>query len=496
MQTLQTNSLLQGGRYKIISTLGQGGFGITYLAEQVMLGRKVAVKEFFMKDLCNRDGETSHVSVGSIGSVNMVERFKEKFLKEARLIATMDNSHIVRIYDIFEENGTAYYIMEHIDGGSLDTLVKDGALKESDAIRIIKEVGSALEYIHKQNVLHLDVKPSNILLRSNGEAVLIDFGISKRYDVEGGQTSTTPTGVSKGYAPIEQYNQGLQNFSPATDVYSLGATLYKLLSGQTPPEAPMLLDGDELLACPSNVSLQVWSAVEKAMEPRRKFRPQSIGEWMNLLKGDVMEPISNKMVHSSPKPNMISRQTEETMIITSLSEPNVVDLGLSVKWAATNMGALEMYEAGEFVSWGELMSKETYIPENYMHQNNGSVTHLGFSIAQTQFDAATRRLGKGWRMPTDVEFKELMTECVWTYSVCNGVNGFIVKGPSGNSIFLPLVGCKREGKISNLGYEGMYTTATSKGYSDETMYVSIKRNVKYLASGPKYIGRVIRPVKK
>lgn len=216
---------------------------------------------------------------------------------------------------------------------------------------------------------------------------------------------------------------------------------------------------------------------------------------MNLLKGDVVEPISNKMVHSSPKPNVISRQTEETMIITSLSEPNVVDLGLSVKWAATNMGALEMYEAGEFVSWGELMSKETYLPENYKHQNNGSVTHLGFSIAQTQFDAATRRLGKGWRMPTDVEFKELMTECVWTYSVCNGVNGFIVKGPNGNSIFLPLVGCKREGKISNTGYEGMYTTATSKGYSDETMYVSIKRNVKYLASGPKYIGRVIRPVK-
>ena len=262
---LKQGTLLQGGKYRIEKVLGQGGFGITYLAEQVMLGRKVAVKEFFIKELCNRDGATSHVSVGSTGSIEMVERFKEKFLKEARLIAAMDNNHIVRIYDIFEENDTAYYIMENIDGGSVDALVKDRALQETYALKIIKEVGSALEYIHMQNILHLDVKPSNILLRKNGDAVLIDFGISKRYDDAGGQTSTTPVGISKGYAPIEQYNQGLQNFSPATDVYSLGATLFKLLTGQTPPEAPSLLDDDEFPECPVKVSSSYWSAIELSL---------------------------------------------------------------------------------------------------------------------------------------------------------------------------------------------------------------------------------------
>lgn len=105
---LKQGTLLQGGKYRIEKVLGQGGFGITYLAEQIMLGRKVAVKEFYMKEFCNRDGSTSQVSVGSTGSIGMVERFKEKFLKEARLIASMDNNHIVRIHDIFEEKGTAY----------------------------------------------------------------------------------------------------------------------------------------------------------------------------------------------------------------------------------------------------------------------------------------------------------------------------------------------------------------------------------------------------
>ena len=154
--------------------------------------------------------------------------------------------------------------MEHIDGGSVDGLVKNGALSESQAIKIVTQVGEALSYIHAQNVLHLDVKPSNILLRANGDAVLIDFGISKRYGAEGGQTSTTPTGVSKGFAPIEQYNQGLQNFSPATDVYSLGATLYKLLTGQTPPEAPSLLDSDDFPVCPAGIKTYMWEAIKKA----------------------------------------------------------------------------------------------------------------------------------------------------------------------------------------------------------------------------------------
>lgn len=116
MQTLQPNTLLQGGRYKIIKTLGQGAFGITYLAIQSGLEREVAVKEFFMKEFCERDSATSHVTLGMETSRDMVKRFRAKFIKEARNIAKLNHPNIVRIIDVFEENGTAYYVMEYAKG--------------------------------------------------------------------------------------------------------------------------------------------------------------------------------------------------------------------------------------------------------------------------------------------------------------------------------------------------------------------------------------------
>ena len=195
---LKTGHLLSGGRYKVERVLGQGGFGITYLCEQTALLRKVAVKEFFMKELCNRDADTSHVSIPSIGSRDMVERFRQKFVKEARTLAALNHKHIVRIIDIFEENNTAYYVMEYVGGGSLSDKVKDGALGEAVALRYIRQVAAALDFVHSKNMMHLDIKPSNILLGDNDETVLIDFGLAKQYDASGSQTSTTPVGISHG----------------------------------------------------------------------------------------------------------------------------------------------------------------------------------------------------------------------------------------------------------------------------------------------------------
>ena len=281
---LQSGSLLQGGKYRIERVLGQGGFGITYQAVQVALNRKVAIKEFFMKEYCNRDSETSHVSIPSEGSKELVGKFRQKFIKEAQNIAALNHPHIIRIHDIFEENGTAYYVMEYCDKGSLGDLVKrQGALDESEALRYIRQVADALGYIHERKMNHLDVKPGNILLDENRNAVLIDFGLSKRYDEEGNQTSTTPVGISHGYAPLEQYKKGgVGTFSPATDIYSLGATLYKLLTGQTPPEANDVMD-DGLPALPSSVSSATVSAIEKAMQSSRKNRPQSVKELLGML---------------------------------------------------------------------------------------------------------------------------------------------------------------------------------------------------------------------
>ena len=290
---LKPGTTLQGGKYRIERVLGQGGFGITYLAVQSGLNRLVAVKEFFMREHCNRDAQTCHVSVPSIGSRELVERFRQKFLKEAQTIAAFDHPNIVRIHDIFEENGTAYYVMENIDGGALSD--QHLPMNEAKAVGYIRQVGKALAYIHSHNVLHLDVKPSNILLRRNGDAVLIDFGISKRYDDGGSQTSSTPAGISKGYAPIEQYNQGLQTFSPATDVYSLGATLYKLITGETPPEASIVYE-DGLPAKPNGVSVSVWKAIESAMQPRRKDRLQTVSAFLQLLDSEVAQPVKEETV--------------------------------------------------------------------------------------------------------------------------------------------------------------------------------------------------------
>ena len=284
---LKTGHLLKHGEYRVEKVLAQGGFGITYLCEQTGLLRKVAIKEFFMKELCKRESDTSHVSIPSIGSRDMVERFRQKFIKEARALAALNHKHIIRIIDVFEENNTAYYVMEYVGGGSLADKVKNGALPEAVALRYIRQVAGALDFVHGKRMMHLDVKPANILLNENDEAILIDFGLAKQYDSAGSQTSTTPVGISHGYAPLEQYKQGgVGTFSPATDIYSLGATLYKLLTGVTPPEAGDVND-EGLPALPQHISAPVRAAIEAAMQPRRKDRPKSISEFLSLLDGNV-----------------------------------------------------------------------------------------------------------------------------------------------------------------------------------------------------------------
>lgn len=293
MNALKTNAVLQNGKYCIEGVLGQGGFGITYLASQVALNRKVTIKEFFMKELCNRDEQTSQVSVPSMGSVDTVARFRAKFVKEAQTIAALNNPHIIHIHDIFEENGTAYYVMDYLSGGSLSDLVqRDGVLDEATALGYIRQVADALSYIHARNINHLDIKPSNVLIDGNGNAVVIDFGLSKRYDETGSQTSTTPVGISHGFAPLEQYQPGgVSTFSPTTDIYSLGATLYKLLSGQTPPNATALLDADldlsRLSASPSTKA-----AIAAAMQPKRKGRPQTIEAFIAMLDEKVAPSVA------------------------------------------------------------------------------------------------------------------------------------------------------------------------------------------------------------
>lgn len=297
---LAKDTILQGGKYKIERMLAQGGFGITYLGIQCGLERKVAIKEFFMKDLCERAEDSCLVTLGTKGSHEMVSKFRSKFLKEARNIAKLKHPHIVHIIDVFEENGTAYYVMEYAENGSLaDKLKVKLYLPEAEATRYILQVASALDYIHQQKITHLDIKPANIMLNENDDVVLIDFGLSKQYDAETGeQTSTTPVGISEGYAPMEQYNKGgVGTFSPATDVYSLGATYLKLLTGVTPPSAIELINGDKTLPpLPERISKHVGECIKKAMTPQRSKRMQSVAEFMQMLGVKSVSPVTQKDV--------------------------------------------------------------------------------------------------------------------------------------------------------------------------------------------------------
>ena len=317
MQQLSEGTLLQGGKYKIEKMLGQGGFGITYLATQVLLGRKVCIKEFFFKQFCERDETTSHVTLGTKSNREFVDKYMNKFIKEARTISQLDHPHIIRIHDIFEENSTAYYVMEFHSGGSLGDLVKDGKpLPETEAVKYITQIADAVGYIHKRNINHLDIKPGNILIDARGCGVLIDFGLSKQYDEQGSQTSSTPVGISHGYAPMEQYNQnGVSTFSPQSDIYSLGATLYKLVTGATPPQANEIFN-DGLPALPAHLSDGVRKAIEHAMQPRKKERPATAEEFVALLSCGSASAAS-----STDEATKIIAEPEETLVLTPKVEP-------------------------------------------------------------------------------------------------------------------------------------------------------------------------------
>ena len=284
---LPNGTLLQGGKYRIERVLGQGGFGITYLATQVMLDRQVAIKEFFFRDFNLRDGDTKTVTIATEASRELVERYRKKFVKEAQTISRLDHAGIVRIHDIFEENATAYYVMEYLEGESLSQLVeRRGAIPEDEAVGYVSAVGDALQYIHAMHINHLDIKPGNIIRRRDGRVVLIDFGVSKQYDATTDQgTTTTPVGISHGYSPAEQYRQGgVQQFSPQSDVYALAATLFKLLTGVTPPDAMTVIDeGLPLAELQSHhVAQPVIDAIAAAMRSR-SHRTSSVAQFIAQL---------------------------------------------------------------------------------------------------------------------------------------------------------------------------------------------------------------------
>ena len=244
---LRVGTILRG-IYRIDSYLSSGGFGNTYVATNVEFDERVAIKEFFMKGVTQRDENQTTISVSNSENTSSFLEQKEKFKKEARRIRQLHNEHIVAVHDLFEENGTAYYVMDYIDGESLAERLKrtERSMTEQEVLEVLPQILDALKAVHNEGFCHLDIKPSNIMLDRNGTVKLIDFGASKQISADGSLTTNAPTAFARtpGYAPRELMEQNFKNIGPWTDVYSLGATLYVLLTNEKLPPLPSDIDDD------------------------------------------------------------------------------------------------------------------------------------------------------------------------------------------------------------------------------------------------------------
>ncbi|MFM6182102.1 MAG: protein kinase domain-containing protein, partial [Dolichospermum sp.] len=300
-QVIWTPKTTLQNKYVIQSTLAGGGFGRTYLAKNTTLDRLVVIKTL---------NETQQDKPN-------FEDIQNKFIQEAEILAQLQHPHIVQIYDMFQENGLEAIVMEYITGENLEVYADEyhGYIPESEGLQYINQIGQALEYVHRNGLLHRDVKPNNILLREDTQqAILIDFGLAREFQPA---STKSMTGMyTEGYAPIEQYESAkrqlitridVANLKPGhyTDVYALGATLYYLLTKRPPLPSYTLADSGYPLTPPqqfnNRISARLNAAILQAMEILPQNRPQSIGELLGLLNQPVVNiPRNSQTIGKTP----------------------------------------------------------------------------------------------------------------------------------------------------------------------------------------------------
>lgn len=286
---LRVGTILHG-TYRVDGYLASGGFGNTYVATNIQFGERYAIKEFFLKGVTERDENTTTISVSNQENAATFEAQRDKFKKEAVRLRKLASPHIVCVHDLFEENGTAYYVMDFVDGENLrDYLKKIGhPLDEATVWQVFDQVLDALEVVHSHGLFHLDLKPANLMMDQQGGVKLIDFGASKQMKAGSGATTSTAVSYTNGYAPREQMEQALDKFGPWTDFYALGATLYFLLTDQKPPlpsdiDDDMTDDKHEALAMPDSISDRLRRMVLWLMATDRRKRPQSVADIRSVL---------------------------------------------------------------------------------------------------------------------------------------------------------------------------------------------------------------------
>lgn len=314
---LKIGTILRG-IYRIDSYLSSGGFGNTYVATNIEFDERVAIKEFFMKGITQREDNQTTVSVSNSENTNSFLEQKEKFKKEARRIRQLKNKHIVAVHDLFEENGTAYYVMDYVDGENLAERLKriGQPMTENEVREILPQILDAIKSIHDAGIWHLDLKPANIMVDKSGHIKLIDFGASKQLNAQkGGATTSTAISYTNGYAPREQMEQNYDKFGPWTDIYALGATLYTLLTNKRPP-LPTDIDDDMsedkhiALSFSDEISNEIKQKVLWMMKTNRNQRPHNVDDIIALSSNfDKIDVDEETIIAPAPKKETTGKET-------------------------------------------------------------------------------------------------------------------------------------------------------------------------------------------
>jgi len=314
------NALVPGYKlhwYTIKKILGQGGFGITYLAEDTNLNQSVAIKEFLPIEMAVRDQSSSvHPVSGEYG-----DQFKwglDRFMSEAQTLAKFKHPNIVRVFTVFPENNTAYMVMEYEHGNEMHKLLKNKATLSEDKLKaIILPILDGLKQVHAAGFIHRDIKPANIFIREDGSPVLLDFGSARQSF--GHETHTLTAMVSPGFAPFEQYISKSDKQGAWTDIYGLGATMYRAVIGRSPAEAMDRSEGllhaerDTFVGAaeikPEGYSASLLSAIDHALAFKSENRPQSIEEWLSEL--DPLSEVEQSDVETVVDPGYLQEKLND-----------------------------------------------------------------------------------------------------------------------------------------------------------------------------------------
>ncbi len=336
-QQPQSHALAKGCTlhwYEIDGVLGQGGFGITYLARDKNLGHKVAIKEFFPIEFAIR-GDGDEARPRSTDDVRLFEWGLERFITEARTLAKFKHPNIVRVLSVFEGNGTAYMAMEYEEGESLEDALRAGRSRsEAELLGLTLPLLDALGQVHDVGIIHRDIKPENIYLRGDHTPVLLDFGSAR--ETLGGERRGLTTLVSAGYTPFEQYNNsepgGTQG--PWTDIYALAATLYRAVSGAAPLDcltrANVILEAKRDPLTPAveagegSYTSPFLQAIDRGLSFKPGDRPQSVTEWKRLFEAHHGEIGVRDAPAKLPKSEIEHRRAAPTRRLETEPDPTTV----------------------------------------------------------------------------------------------------------------------------------------------------------------------------